>query len=78
MQEESTQIPGPLDSQLPASQAPPAEIQQDKTTPKTAAVPPSTTHHAACGVVGETGDHGDLGSNAVDYVGPLRPETVKG
>jgi hypothetical protein len=57
---------------------PPAEIQQDKTTPKTAAVPPSTTHHAACGVVGETGDHGDLGSNAIDYVGPLRPETVKG
>jgi hypothetical protein len=76
MQEESTQIPGPLDSQLPESQAPPAEPQV--ALKKAEAVPPSTTHHAACGVVGETGDHGDLGSNAIDYVGPLRPETVKG
>ena len=38
--------------------------------------PPSLTHHAACGVVGETGAHGDLGSNAIDYVGPHRPETM--
>lgn len=28
---------------------------------------PSTTHAAACGDVGETGNHGDLGTNAVDY-----------
>lgn len=28
---------------------------------------PSTTHAAACGDVGETGKHGDLGTNAIDY-----------
>ena len=73
----------------PAPPAPPASSYADlqasvegktppvETQPKTAdAVPPSLTHHAACGVVGETGAHGDLGSNAIDYVGPHRPETM--
>lgn len=28
------------------------------------------THRPECGVVGETGAHGDLGSNAADYKAP--------
>jgi hypothetical protein len=69
--------PASSDAELQANvegEAP--QVQQSKTTPKTAEVPPSLTHHAACGVVGETGAHGDLGSNAIDYVGPHRPETM--
>jgi hypothetical protein len=29
-------------------------------------LPKKQTHHADCGEVGETGKHGDIGSNAVD------------
>src|SRR5690348_7181432 len=33
---------------------------------------PRQIHHADCGEVGETGEHGDLGANAVDH--PVRKE----
>jgi len=52
-----------------------AEKVSSAAPPAAAAVPPaapaaSKTHAAACGVVGETGAHGDLGSNAIDYKPP--------
>lgn len=33
---------------------------------ETTSLPSSKTHHAECGAVGDTGKHGDLGSNAID------------
>lgn len=33
---------------------------------ETTSLPTGQTHHADCGDVGATGEHGDIGSNAAD------------